>query len=275
MGASAPTVSFIRAAIVGVEAPPQLSFRNGRKVTDLCTPRQAAGTTFTERFKQRLVQNERLLHPNKKNEPAVQNSTNGECSKLVGRSRLATGPRDEPNSDHSIERAAQHSHASIGKATLCPARMEAVNLAALHHQELEPVLPVASTRPSVQSARPLSKKFEPLTVFASFSINEFGTAPSADCSFTMPINSARTPTIPGPMSANTTDSPGFTVPNALKRCDPGNRLLSSKLHPVMSIGDSPTFVNSINSSARSNPVDRIAALIHPLGNPDLRGCSSR
>ena len=48
-------------------------------------------------------------------------------------------------------------------------------------------------------------------------------------------------------SVRIADSPGCSVPKAVRSTLPGVRLSSSKLQPFMSCGASPTLVNSTNS----------------------------
>ena len=58
-------------------------------------------------------------------------------------------------------------------------------------------------------------------------------------------------------SANTTDSPGCTMPKELKDSDPATRLLSSKLQPVISILVLPTLVNSTNSALMPSYINSV------------------
>src|SRR5262245_26158416 len=72
------------------------------------------------------------------------------------------------------------------------------------------------------------------------------------------------------------DSPGSRMPRPVRLCEPGVRLLSSKLQPVMFTGSVPIFVNSTNSLASPGIMELplyIHSVMHTvhwaLANPQL------
>ena len=67
-----------------------------------------------------------------------------------------------------------------------------------------------------------------------------------------------------------TDSPACTTLNELSDCEPGMRLLSSKLQPVKLMVEVPTFVNSTNSPLVPSYIHSVIRICEKTFEPKRR-----